>query len=154
MDSGRHGDQVALDALVGRHLPLLYNIVGRALDGNQDVDDVVQETPFRVVDRLRDLRDPAAFRSWMVAIAMRQAAPLGHGPDATAQLDTADPGADFVDLTILRLALTDQRRETAPRPLPRRPRRIRSAARPRSSPPRSRALRRRRSPTPPAAAGP
>jgi RNA polymerase sigma factor (sigma-70 family) len=120
--AAQNGDQAALDELVGRYLPLLYNIVGRALDGGHDVDDVVQETLFRVVDRLRDLRDPAAFRSWLVAIAMRQvrdrwrarnARPAGFGPDPELPADAADPGADFVDLTILRLALTDQRRETA-----------------------------------------
>lgn len=120
--AAQNGDHAALDVLVDRYLPLLYNIVGRALDGNHDVDDVVQETLFRVVDRLRDLRDPAAFRSWTVAIAMRlvrdrwrsrQAESAGFGRDPQAQLDAADPGADFVDLTILRLALTDQRRETA-----------------------------------------
>lgn len=120
--AAQNGDQAALDVLVDRYLPLLYNIVGRALDGNHDVDDVVQETLFRVVDRLRELRAPAAFRSWAVAIAMRlvrdrwrsrQAESFGLGRDPQAQLDAADPGADFVDLTILRLALTDQRRETA-----------------------------------------
>jgi RNA polymerase sigma factor (sigma-70 family) len=120
--AAQNGDQAALDVLVDRYLPLLYNVVGRALDGSHDVDDVVQETLFRVVDRLRELRDPAAFRSWTVAIAMRlvrdrwrarQAQPVGFGRDPEAQSDAADPGADFVDLTILRLALTDQRRETA-----------------------------------------
>jgi RNA polymerase sigma factor (sigma-70 family) len=121
--AARDGDQGALDELVSRYLPLLYNIVGRALEGGHDVDDVVQETLFRVVDRLRDLRDPAAFRSWMVAIAMRQVrdrwrareaqpSPTGLGAGSEQSLDAADPGADFVDLTILRLALTDQRRET------------------------------------------
>lgn len=120
--AAQNGDQAALDGLVDRYLPLLYNIVGRALDGSHDVDDVVQETLFRVVDRLRELRDPAAFRSWTVAIATRlvrdrwrsrQARPVGFARDPEAQMDAADPGADFVDLTILRLALTDQRRETA-----------------------------------------
>jgi RNA polymerase sigma factor (sigma-70 family) len=119
--AAKKGDHVALDVLVERYLPLLYNIVGRALEGSHEVDDVVQETLFRVVDRLRDLRDPAAFRSWTVAIAMRlvrdrwrsRQAPSTALLDREAQLDAADPGADFVDLTILRLALTDQRRETA-----------------------------------------
>ncbi|HEU5352842.1 MAG TPA: sigma-70 family RNA polymerase sigma factor [Actinocrinis sp.] len=116
------GDQAAMDELVARYLPLLYNIVGRALDGDHEVDDVVQETLFRVVDRLRDLRDPSAFRSWMVAIAVRQvrdrwsarrARPGGFDQDGAFPAESADPGADFVDLTILRLELADQRRETA-----------------------------------------
>ena len=85
--AARAGDQAAMDDLVARYLPLLYNIVGRALDGDHEVDDVVQETLFRVVDRLRDLRDPSAFRSWMVAIAVRQVRDLvPHGrPAATTR---------------------------------------------------------------------
>lgn len=115
------GDRRALDELMAGYLPLVYNIVGRALDGHHEVDDVVQETLVRAVDRLGELRDPAAFRSWLVAIAVRQvrdrwrahqARPVAYGPDGGVALDAADPGADFVDLTILQLELSDQRRET------------------------------------------
>jgi hypothetical protein len=41
------------------YLPLVYNIVGRALSGHAGVDDVVQETMLRAVRGLGDLRDPA-----------------------------------------------------------------------------------------------
>jgi hypothetical protein len=30
------------DILITGYLPLIYNVVGRALDGHADVDDVVQ----------------------------------------------------------------------------------------------------------------
>src|SRR4051795_4154467 len=66
------GDRRALDELVAGWLPLVYNVVGRALNGHADVDDVVQETMLRAVDNLGSLRDPDSFRSWLVAIAMRQ----------------------------------------------------------------------------------
>jgi RNA polymerase sigma factor (sigma-70 family) len=111
------GDHQALEALVETSMPLVYNIVGRALEGHTDVDDVVQETMLRVVNNLSDLRDPERYRSWLVAIAMRQvrerrrlrqARPLAALPD-----EAADPGADFVDLSILRLGLSGQRREAA-----------------------------------------
>ena len=118
--SARSGDQQALEELVGKCLPLVYNIVGRALDGHVDVDDVVQETMLQVVDSLRQLRDPERFRSWMVAIAIQNVrnrwrnqqkrTVLGSLDEAYA---TADPGADFVDLTILRLGLSEQRQEVA-----------------------------------------
>ncbi|MFC9326001.1 sigma-70 family RNA polymerase sigma factor [Kitasatospora sp. NPDC057015] len=113
------GDAGARERLVAAYLPLVYNVVGRALDGHADVDDVVQETMVRVIGRLDALRDPAAFRSWLVAVAMnevrrrwaaRQQAGL-TGLDAAEEV--ADPGADFVDLTILRLGLSGQRREVA-----------------------------------------
>jgi len=70
--AAQRGDRAALDALLAQYLPLLYNIVGRALNGHADVDDVVQETMLRAVRSIRDVRDPAAFRSWLVAVAVRK----------------------------------------------------------------------------------
>src|ERR1044071_3133132 len=55
------GDRGALDDLLGAHLPLLYNVIGRALNGHADVDDLVQDTMVRVVRGLPALRDPARF---------------------------------------------------------------------------------------------
>ncbi|MGW1002719.1 sigma-70 family RNA polymerase sigma factor [Streptomyces sp. NPDC002520] len=118
VSAAREGDPAAQDALVSAYLPLVYNIVGRALNGSVDVDDVVQETMLRALDALPGLRAPESFRSWLVAIAMnqvrthrhdRQLAP-GTVEDAT---DLADPGADFVDLTMTQLQLSGQRQETA-----------------------------------------
>lgn len=117
--AARAGDEAARAELVAAYLPLVYNIVGRALDGHADVDDVVQETMLRVLSALPDLRDPAAFRSWLVAIAMNQVRRLrpASGTPRAAGLDQAreiaDPTADFTDLTIWRLGLSGQRREVA-----------------------------------------
>src|SRR6202522_4892154 len=70
--AAQRGDRNALNALAAAYLPLVYNVVGRAMNGHPDVDDVVQETMLRAVRGLGELRDPAAFRSWLVAIAMTQ----------------------------------------------------------------------------------
>ncbi|MBT2489499.1 sigma-70 family RNA polymerase sigma factor [Streptomyces sp. ISL-96] len=114
------GDQRAQDELVTAYLPLVYNIVGRALSGHADVDDVVQETLIRALGGLGSLRDPASFRSWLVAIAMNQIRDRWQarradqaGSELAEALELADPGADFVDLTIVRLGLSGQRREVA-----------------------------------------
>jgi len=114
--AARAGDQNALDELVAAYLPLVYNIVGRALDGHADVDDVVQETMLRVVHGLSGLRDPAAFRSWLVAITIHQVRDRQRGRRPVPldeAYEAADPGADFVDLTIVRLGLSGQRRQVA-----------------------------------------
>ncbi len=116
--AARAGDRQASEQLLRGCLPLVYNIVGRALDGHSDVDDVVQETMVRVLDGLPGLEQPDRFRPWLVAITVRQirdrwrrgrtrldAEPL----EENAQ--EADPQADFADLAILRLALSGQRRE-------------------------------------------
>ncbi|MFG2881230.1 RNA polymerase sigma factor [Streptomyces sp. NPDC048297] len=118
VSAARQGDPAAQDALVGAYLPLVYNIVGRALNGSVDVDDVVQETMLRALDALPRLRAPESFRSWLVAIAVNQVRTYWHDrqlapgtvEDAT---DLADPGADFVDLTMTQLQLSGQRQETA-----------------------------------------
>lgn len=109
------GDRQALDDLVAGWLPLVYNIVGRALNGHADVDDVVQETMLRAVGNLGSLRDPDSFRSWLVAIAMRQIRDRARRRTAPAPLDEAAAGdaADFAELTVLRLQLEGQRREVA-----------------------------------------
>ncbi|NNN35378.1 sigma-70 family RNA polymerase sigma factor [Streptomyces sp. S3(2020)] len=118
--AARAGDRHASEQLIREFLPLVYNIVGRALDGHNDVDDVVQETMMRVLDGLPGLEHPDRFRSWLAAITVRQirdrwrkgrtrltAEPL----EEIAQ--EADPQSDFADLAILRLALSGQRREAA-----------------------------------------
>ncbi|MET8077279.1 sigma-70 family RNA polymerase sigma factor [Streptomyces sp. NPDC005303] len=112
--AAQDGDRRALDELVEGWLPLVYNIVGRALNGHADVDDVVQETMLRAVDNLGSLRDPDSFRSWLVAIAMRQIRDRARRRTA-APLDesAAREAADFAELTVLRLQLEGQRREVA-----------------------------------------
>ncbi|MFH8290138.1 sigma-70 family RNA polymerase sigma factor [Streptomyces sp. NPDC018059] len=120
--AAQDGNQQAQDALVAEYLPLVYNIVGRALNGHADVDDVVQETMLRVLGGLDGLREPENFRSWLVAITMNQI--RGHWRERASSAipgggaledgyDVVDPGADFVDLTITRLGLSGQRKETA-----------------------------------------
>ncbi|MFE6622926.1 sigma-70 family RNA polymerase sigma factor [Streptomyces sp. NPDC057740] len=108
------GDRQALDELVEGWLPLVYNVVGRALNGHADVDDVVQETMLRAVDNLGSLRDPDSFRSWLVAIAMRQIRDRARRRQ-NARLDesAAREATDFAELTVLRLQLEGQRREVA-----------------------------------------
>ncbi|MFJ1971514.1 RNA polymerase sigma factor [Streptomyces sp. NPDC087903] len=108
------GDRQALDELVAGWLPLVYNIVGRALNGHADVDDVVQETMLRAVGNLGSLRDPDSFRSWLVAIAMRQIRDRARRR-TPARLDesAAHEATDFAELTVLRLRLEGQRREVA-----------------------------------------
>jgi len=117
--AARGGDRAALDALAAEYLPLVYNIVGRAMNGHPDVDDVVQETMLRAVRGLGELRDPEAFRSWLVAIAVRQVRDsyrdrLARPPAAESPvMETAVPVPDFADQTIERLGLSGQRRQTA-----------------------------------------
>ena len=68
----------------------------------------------RAIRGIGELRDPAAFRSWLVAIAIRQVRDSYR--DRLAQppaVESEVPSPDFADHTITRLGLTGQRLETA-----------------------------------------
>ncbi|MFE9134716.1 sigma-70 family RNA polymerase sigma factor [Streptomyces sp. NPDC007355] len=112
------GDDRAREELIAAYLPLVYNIVGRALSGHADVDDVVQETLLRVVRDLPAVRVPESFRSWLVSITLRQINTHLHRKHAFAEraavIDEAhripDAGAEPVDTAILRLHVSDERR--------------------------------------------
>ena len=115
----RDGDQVALDQLITHCIPMVYNIVGRALMRPCDVDDVVQETLLAVVRGIGGLREVASFRSWLVAITTNKirdhVREQSQFPKSSLDdcVDVADPGADFVDMTLTQLGLSGQRREVA-----------------------------------------
>ncbi|GAA2142225.1 sigma-70 family RNA polymerase sigma factor [Actinomadura napierensis] len=117
--AAQDGDPEATERLVAEHLPLLYNVVGWALDGHADVDDVVQDSVLRALGGLDGLREPGRFRSWLVSIAMNQVrrrwTSLQRGtpmdPEAIARVAASE--ADFAEAAVLRLELSGQRREIA-----------------------------------------
>ncbi|WP_084263430.1 sigma-70 family RNA polymerase sigma factor [Actinomadura formosensis] len=117
--AAQDGDADARERLVAEHLPLLYNVVGWALSGHADVDDVVQESVLRALGGLGGLREPARFRSWLISIAMNQvrrrwSAQRGRTPmDPQAMAQVAGAEGDFAELAVLRLELSEQRREIA-----------------------------------------
>src|SRR4051794_17378209 len=121
VDAARSGDDRALNELIARHLEMLYNVVGRALEDPADVDDVVQETLLQVVRDLPGLRAPERFRPWLVTIALHQISGRRQARQRDDRLiapldevdDLPDRNADFTDLSILRLSLSGQRRQVA-----------------------------------------
>ncbi|MEU9456435.1 sigma-70 family RNA polymerase sigma factor [Streptomyces sp. NPDC048277] len=113
VNAARAGDPHAQAALFDAYLPLVYNVIGRGLQGHPDVDDVVQETMLRALRALPRLREPERFRSWIVAIAVRQM--HDHGRRQKAALhrqqalpdadDVPDASADFTELAVDRQTL-------------------------------------------------
>jgi RNA polymerase sigma factor (sigma-70 family) len=114
VNAARSGDADAQAALFSEYLPLIYNIVGRGLHGHTDVDDVVQETMLRAMRALPELREPERFRSWIVAIAIRQMhdhrrrnkAVLAHRTHVTDAAEVPDPVGDFAELAVDRQTLS------------------------------------------------
>jgi RNA polymerase sigma factor (sigma-70 family) len=117
VQDAQSGSSGALDELIAEHLPLIYNIIGRALAGDPDVDDVVQETMLRAIRGLPSLREPARFRSWLIAIAYRQIQLYLRSRKATRlrrvpePIEVPDPRGDFAESTAAELVVADQRRE-------------------------------------------
>ncbi|WP_406209683.1 sigma-70 family RNA polymerase sigma factor [Streptomyces sp. NBC_01017] len=121
--AAQNGDAQAQEELVTMHLPLVYNVIGRALNGRPDTDDLVQDTVLRAMVGFSALPSAGSFRSWVVAIAMNRVRAYrqdhhthregceGTGLEAARELD--DPSADFVALTVTHLKLSGQHLETA-----------------------------------------
>jgi RNA polymerase sigma factor (sigma-70 family) len=114
VNAARSGDPRAQAALFGQYLPLIYNIVGRGLHGHPDVDDVVQDTMLSAIRALPQLREPERFRSWIVAIAIRQMHDRGrrnktalvHQQPLTEVSDVVDPEGDFAERALDRQTLS------------------------------------------------
>ncbi|MCO5970738.1 MULTISPECIES: RNA polymerase sigma factor [Actinoallomurus] len=68
----RAGDPAAWRALVDRYSRLLYAIARSYGLSGADIDDVVQTTWLRLVERLPRLRDPARAGAWLAVTARRE----------------------------------------------------------------------------------
>ena len=69
----RAGDLEAFGTLVDRHARAARRVAAAALATRDDADDVVQEACLTAWQRLGDLADPLAFRSWLLRITWRKA---------------------------------------------------------------------------------
>lgn len=54
-----------------RYAPTVYGIANRALGRETDAEDITQEVFFRLFARVHTLKEPAAFRSFVVSFAIR-----------------------------------------------------------------------------------
>lgn len=68
----RRGDQIAWRAIVARYSRLLCAIARSYGLSGTDVDDVVQTTWLRLVERLSMLRDPERTGTWLAVTARRE----------------------------------------------------------------------------------
>jgi RNA polymerase sigma factor (sigma-70 family) len=64
------GDRDALNALVVRHQPFVFNIALKMFGSRADAEDLTQEIFIRVITSLRAFRAESAFSTWLYRIAM------------------------------------------------------------------------------------
>ena len=68
--SAQGGDRAALERLVARHGPWIFNVAARRVWRREDVADVTQEVLVKVITRLSTFRGESAFRTWLYRIVV------------------------------------------------------------------------------------
>jgi RNA polymerase sigma-70 factor, ECF subfamily len=64
------GEPTAWSELVDRFGPDVERLVAGALGVDSDLADIVQDVFVRVMERIHQLRDPAALKSWIASVAV------------------------------------------------------------------------------------
>ena len=92
------GDRAAFEELVRAHARLVWASVYGLLKDPAWTEDLVQETFLRVWESIGELKEPAAFRGWLLTIARRlawrQAEVLGRPVPAAVEAAPAGAPAD------------------------------------------------------------
>jgi len=93
------GDRRALEQLVARHGPWIFNVAARMVWRRDDAADVTQEVLVKVITRLSTFRGESAFRTWLYRIVvnhvinLKKQQPLESAPrpfeEFTRDLDDA-----------------------------------------------------------------
>src|SRR5215470_7669280 len=76
----RGGDRAAFGELYRRFARMVHGVVLAriARPGKNDVDDIVQDVFVTALERLHELREPAAFGGWLATIARSRATDHGR----------------------------------------------------------------------------
>lgn len=69
--AAREGSTQAEEALYRRFAPEVLRVASRLLGTRDEAADIMQDTFVTVFEDLRQLRDPSAFRGWVMQIAVR-----------------------------------------------------------------------------------
>jgi RNA polymerase sigma factor (sigma-70 family) len=112
----QQGDRGALDALIERHRPWIYNVALRMVYLPQDADDATQEILIKVVTKLSSFEGRSSLRTWLYRIAVNhllnmkrtKAEEVGYtferyadGLDSAPDLDLPDPSTVPADVQLL-----------------------------------------------------
>jgi RNA polymerase sigma factor (sigma-70 family) len=68
VDAAVQGNRAAMEELITRHQPWIYNIAVRMIGHPQDAQDVTQEAVLKILSRLSTFRKESSFRTWMYRI--------------------------------------------------------------------------------------
>src|SRR5687767_441334 len=112
----QQGDRGALEALIERHRPWIYNVALRMVYLPQDADDATQEILIKVVTKLSSFEGRSSLRTWLYRIAVNHLLNLrrtkaeevgytferyGAGLDSAPDLELPDPSTVPADVQLL-----------------------------------------------------
>ena len=98
----RDGDHDAWRLLVDRYARYVYAITQAFRLGDQDAEDVFQETFARAYERLHTLRDDDAFRPWLASLSRRLC--IDRLRAGSREQPVEEPNADALDESLDELA--------------------------------------------------
>src|SRR2546426_11000065 len=75
----RGGDRDALEELVRRHQPWIYNIAVRMLAHPQDAEDATQEILIKALTRLSSFEGRSSFRTWLYRLVVNHVLNMRRG---------------------------------------------------------------------------
>jgi RNA polymerase sigma-70 factor (ECF subfamily) len=73
VDRARGGDRTAFDAIVERYQHAVFRATLAVTSDRSEAEDAAQETFLRAYRRIGDFRGEASLKTWLLAIAWRQA---------------------------------------------------------------------------------
>jgi RNA polymerase sigma factor (sigma-70 family) len=110
------GDRQALETLLARHQPWVYNILVRMLYYPAEAEDATQEVLIKVLTKLSTFERRSTFRTWLYRIVVNHALNIrrrggqpdtiafsdyARGLDGTPDLDLPDPSSVPADVQLL-----------------------------------------------------
>jgi RNA polymerase sigma factor (sigma-70 family) len=112
----QEGERAALERLIRRHQPWIYNIIVRMVYHPQDAEDATQEVLIKVFTKLSTFQGRSSFRTWLYRLVVNHVLNMkrrtnepatltfseyGRGLDETPDLDLPDPQAMPADVQLL-----------------------------------------------------
>src|SRR5947207_5000519 len=70
VEHAKRGSREALERLVARHQPWIFNIVLRMLYVRQDAEDTTQEILIKLITKLSTFEGRSSFRTWLYRLSI------------------------------------------------------------------------------------
>jgi RNA polymerase sigma-70 factor (ECF subfamily) len=98
VQAAQGGDELAFEALYRRYARVVHGILLSRLPASE-VEDLVQEVFLTALNKLKSLREPAAFPGWIASIARNRATDRLRSMPVEEEIDEriASHGADATD---------------------------------------------------------